>query len=61
MIKINAIANSSVFQIGSTGIIKPHSVMMNTGNFTTPAPPAIPPELYGDPNFQQVTVSSRKG
>ncbi len=38
MIKINAIANSSVLQIGSAGIIKPVTKLSNTGNFTGPAP-----------------------
>lgn len=38
MIKINSIANSSVFQIGSAGVIKPFSTLANTGGFTEPAP-----------------------
>jgi spore germination protein PB len=38
MIKINSIANSSVFQIGSAGVIKPLSTLSNTGGFTGPAP-----------------------
>jgi spore germination protein PB len=38
MIKINSIANSSVFQIGSAGVIKPLSKLSNTGGFTGPAP-----------------------
>ncbi|WP_409304608.1 spore germination protein GerPB [Peribacillus sp. SCS-155] len=38
MIKINNIGNSSVFQIGSAGIIKPLSTLANTGGFTAPAP-----------------------
>lgn len=38
MIKIGSINNSSVFQIGSTGIIKPYSTLANTGGFTEPAP-----------------------
>lgn len=37
-IKINGITNSSVLQIGSAGIIKPVSNLMNTGGFTQPAP-----------------------
>ncbi|RFU62152.1 spore germination protein GerPB [Peribacillus glennii] len=44
MIKINSIANSSVFQIGSAGVIKPLSTLANTGGFTGPAPEATPPE-----------------
>ncbi|MFB7640401.1 spore germination protein GerPB [Peribacillus butanolivorans] len=43
MIKIDSIANSSVFQIGSAGVIKPYSVLANTGGFTAPAP-AVEPE-----------------
>lgn len=38
MIKIESITNSSVFQIGSAGVIKPHSTLANTGAFTEPAP-----------------------
>lgn len=41
-IKIGGISNSSVFQIGSSGIIKPHSYLYNTGGFTGPAPAAKP-------------------
>ncbi|AXI39337.1 spore gernimation protein [Bacillaceae bacterium ZC4] len=37
-IRIGTIANSSVFQIGSAGIIKPLSNLYNTGQFTEPAP-----------------------
>ncbi len=41
-IKIGGISNSSVFQIGSAGIIKPYSQLANTGGFTGPAPAAKP-------------------
>jgi len=37
-IKIGGISNSSVFQIGSSGIIKPTSYLYNTGGFTESAP-----------------------
>ena len=37
-IKINSVSNSSVFQIGSAGIIKSLSTLSNTGGFTAPAP-----------------------
>ncbi|WP_075981486.1 spore germination protein GerPB [Bacillus massilinigeriensis] len=37
-IKIGSLANSCVFQIGSSGIIKPSSHLYNTGGFTGPAP-----------------------
>ncbi|WP_053365523.1 spore germination protein GerPB [Bacillus sp. FJAT-27245] len=42
-IKIGGISNSSVFQIGSAGIIKPASYLANTGGFTGPAPIAQKP------------------
>lgn len=38
MIKIDSIVNSSVFQIGTAGIIKPTSYLYNTGGFVKPAP-----------------------
>ncbi|MGP7817871.1 spore germination protein GerPB [Niallia sp. 01092] len=37
-IKIGGITNSSVFQVGSAGIIKPASYLYNTGGFTEAAP-----------------------
>ncbi|QNG59668.1 spore germination protein GerPB [Bacillus sp. PAMC26568] len=40
-LKIEAVSNSSVLQIGSAGIIKPLSNLYNTGAFTTPAPAAV--------------------
>ncbi|MGJ9383424.1 spore germination protein GerPB [Salipaludibacillus sp. CF4.18] len=39
-LKIDGITNSSVFQIGSAGIIKSLSNLYNTGGFTEPAPGA---------------------
>ena len=39
-IKIGGVTNSSVFQIGSAGVIKPHSYLFNTGGYTGPAPEA---------------------
>jgi spore germination protein PB len=38
-IKIEGISNSSVFQIGSAGVIKSLSQFYNSGGFTQPAPP----------------------
>jgi spore germination protein PB len=38
MIKIGGITNSSVFQIGIAGIIKPYATLANTGGFTEAAP-----------------------
>lgn len=37
-LKVNSVTNSSVLQIGSAGIIKPVSHLMNTGGFSGPAP-----------------------
>ncbi|MGG4490471.1 spore germination protein GerPB [Metabacillus idriensis] len=42
-LKVDAVSNSSVLQIGSAGIIKPLANLYNTGSFTAPAPPAEPP------------------
>lgn len=39
-LRVNSIANSSVLQIGSAGVIKPLSNLFNTGCFTGPAPQA---------------------
>ncbi|MGJ7919535.1 spore germination protein GerPB [Neobacillus sp. LXY-4] len=38
LLKVNSVSNSSVLQIGSSGIIKPASYLYNTGGFTGPAP-----------------------
>lgn len=38
MIKIGGISNSSVFQIGTSGIITPSSHLYNTGGYEEPAP-----------------------
>lgn len=37
-LKVEAVQNSSVLQIGSAGIIKSLSKLYNTGGFTEPAP-----------------------
>ncbi|MGG4264046.1 spore germination protein GerPB [Peribacillus simplex] len=50
MIKIQSIANSSVFQIGSAGVIKPYSTLANTGEFTEPAP-AVAEDVASLPSF----------
>ncbi|MDR7318625.1 spore germination protein GerPB [Brevibacillus nitrificans] len=39
-LKIDGLTNSSVFQIGSAGIIKPLSQLYNSGGFTEQAPAA---------------------
>ncbi|MED4405955.1 spore germination protein GerPB [Heyndrickxia coagulans] len=57
MIKIGGITNSSVFQIGTSGIIKPAAYLYNTGNFSGPAPSAAADQPY-NPN---VTVPMQSG
>lgn len=42
-LKIGSLSNSSVLQIGSSGIIKPTSHLYNTGGFVEPAPEAQKP------------------
>lgn len=37
-LRVEAVSNSSVLQIGSAGIIKPLSNLYNTGGFRQPAP-----------------------
>lgn len=44
LLRVDAVSNSSVLQIGSSGIIKPASYLYNTGGYTGPAPEP------GDPN-----------
>lgn len=41
MIKIGAITNSSVLQIGTAGVITSASHLYNTGGFTGPAPTPV--------------------
>ena len=36
-LRVDAVTNSSVLQIGSAGLIKPLSNLYNTGGFTGPA------------------------
>lgn len=38
-IKIGVMTNSSVLQIGTSGMITPFSHLYNTGKFNAPAPP----------------------
>jgi spore germination protein PB len=51
LIKIGSITNSSVLQIGSSGIIKPATHLFNTGGFIKPAPKADKPgtDVSGTP------------
>ncbi|CAM3262454.1 spore germination protein GerPB [Brevibacillus invocatus] len=37
-LKIESLTNSSICQIGSSGMIKPITQLFNTGGFTGPAP-----------------------
>jgi spore germination protein PB len=41
-LRVNAVTNSSVLQIGSAGIIRSLSNLYNTGGFTGPAPTFSP-------------------
>lgn len=50
-IRIEGISNSSVFQIGSAGVIKSLSQFFNTGGFIEPAPPAVPQSTGITPYF----------
>lgn len=50
-LKVNSVSNSSVFQIGSTGSIRSHSELYNTGGFTGPAPEAEPSPLVPLPSI----------
>jgi len=43
ILKVGAVSNSSVLQIGSAGVIKDVSNLYNTGGFTGPAPAAQKP------------------
>ncbi|AST90548.1 spore germination protein GerPB [Sutcliffiella cohnii] len=45
-IRIGGVSNSSIFQIGSAGVIKSLSNLYNTGGYTEPAPEASP--IVGD-------------
>lgn len=57
-LKIGSLANSSVFQIGSAGIIKPSTHLYNTGGFTTAAPePQKPEELGGYMTIPSVPIA----
>lgn len=60
-ININAIANASVLQIGSAGIIKSKSFVTNSGGFEAPAPPAQHPFFQTAENTPQVQTQNRKG
>lgn len=55
-IKIGGISNSSIFQIGSAGIIKPTSNLYNTGGFTQPAPEPVKPGATPTPMQQAPAV-----
>ncbi|WP_047986180.1 spore germination protein GerPB [Ornithinibacillus californiensis] len=44
LLKVGAISNSSVLQIGSTGAIQANSELYNSGQFTELAEEALPQE-----------------
>ncbi|QST00766.1 spore germination protein GerPB [Pontibacillus sp. ALD_SL1] len=41
-LKVGSVSNSSVFQIGSAGVIQARSSLYNTGGYTEPAEEAEP-------------------
>jgi len=59
-LKIGGISNSSVFQIGSAGVIKSLSNLYNTGNFTGPAPVSSA-EIAQGQGPQEGTTASTSG
>ena len=60
-IRINALANASVLQIGSAGIVKSKSILTNSGGFDAPAPAAHHPFFETAENTPQGQVQNRKG
>ncbi|MFT8321816.1 MAG: spore germination protein GerPB [Bacillus sp. (in: firmicutes)] len=56
-IKIGGITNSSVFQVGSAGIIKPASYLYNTGGFSEAAPNSLPESGLGTASDQDLIFS----
>jgi spore germination protein PB len=44
-LRVDAVTNSSVLQIGSSGMISAISNNYNTGGFTGPGPSLVPSEL----------------
>lgn len=60
-IKIGGVSNSSVFQIGTSGIIKPASYLYNTGGFTTPAPSATAETIEENSPLTTVPLQSGAG
>lgn len=56
---VNSLANSSVFQIGSAGLVKSLSNNFNTGGFTGPAPdtgPASQNVTGGVPSLPEIPL-----
>ncbi|SEN13409.1 spore germination protein PB [Mesobacillus persicus] len=54
LLRVDAVSNSSVLQIGSSGIIKPASYLYNTGGYTAPAPEPGEPNGGDDPPIAPV-------
>lgn len=55
-VKIGGVSNSSVFQIGSAGVIKSLSNLYNTGGFEGPAPESSA-EIQSGTGLQSGSIS----
>jgi spore germination protein PB len=60
-LKINSVTNSSVLQIGSSGIIKPTTYLYNTGGYTGAAPQIQSPIPITAPAQPFVPLTSPTG
>ncbi|MBD8003823.1 spore germination protein GerPB [Bacillus norwichensis] len=56
MIKIGGITNSSVLQIGTSGVITPSSHLYNTGAYTGPAPAAVSETELAEQAEQEISL-----
>jgi len=59
--KISAVSNSSVLQIGSVGVIKPNSNLFNTGGFTGAAPTETKKGILGSVSPSTFTPGTGAG
>lgn len=57
-LRVNTVANSSVFQIGSAGLIKALSNNYNTGGFAQPAPEVSNGGITGETFSEVVPLQS---
>ncbi|WP_181349181.1 spore germination protein GerPB [Thalassobacillus sp. CUG 92003] len=55
-IKVGAVTNSSVLQIGSSGIIHAQSDLYNTGGYTAPGAKAQPEDGYVTSDQAEVAI-----